>query len=82
MSIVLVCLSWMVLGVGDNAKGCGDIGLYGSGWLRMAHFYEEVSLGNGSRVFMSSAPSSAFDAEDIIALMIWTMVRTAPIVAG
>jgi hypothetical protein len=34
-------------GVGDNAKGCGVVGLYGSGWLGMAHFYEEVSLGNG-----------------------------------
>ena len=33
--------------VGDNAKGCGVVGLYESGWLGMAHFYEEVSLENG-----------------------------------
>ena len=34
-------------GVGDNAKGGGVVGLYGRGWLGMAHVYEEVALRNG-----------------------------------
>ena len=26
----------------DNTKGCGVFGLYQGGWLRMAHFDEEM----------------------------------------
>ena len=30
-------------GVVDNPQGCGVVRLYGSGWLWMAHFDEEVA---------------------------------------
>ena len=39
-------------------------------------------IGTASRVLMYSAPSSASAAEDITALMSWTMLRTAPLLCG
>ena len=30
-------------GVVDNTQGCGAVFFYGSGWLWMAHFDEEVT---------------------------------------
>jgi hypothetical protein len=66
-------------GDGDNAKGGGVVGLYGHGWLGMAHVYEEVALRNG---FMCIYVECALAAEDITALMICEMVRTAPLLVG
>ena len=65
-------------GVVDNTEGRGFIGLNWSRWLWMSHQDDRVEGGDG---FMA-APSLVSAADDIMDLMIWMTVRTAPLLGG
>ena len=80
MSIALVRFGWTLLLTTPSAVELSVwIGVGGCLWpisLRMARMY------TASRAMMYKAPSLALAADDITFLMIWAMLRTAPLFCG